>query len=90
MVVGLRVLLVHLVAQPCGEEGEELADIFGVGVHECERGEGAELYKAPNTANPAAGKAMRLRFDCSLVMEYENLSSWLFLLAHCSNLLRTS
>ena len=90
MVVGLLVLLVHLVSQPCGEKGEKLADVFRVGVHECERGECAKLSQNANTANPAAGKAMRLRLDCSLVMEYENLSSWLCLLAHSSNLPRTS
>lgn len=69
MVVGFLVLLVHLVAQPSGQKGEELADVSRVGVDEGVGSEHAELAIDRPTAKPAAGKATKLLEDCSRVME---------------------
>lgn len=84
VVVGSHIILVHLVAQPRGEEGEELADVLGVGVHESEGSQSAELHQLSTTAKPAAGKAIRLFPTCSLVTAYDNLSTCPLARAHSS------
>jgi hypothetical protein len=89
-VIRLVVLLVHLVAEPCGKQSEELADVLAVGVHEGEGRDHSELHRGIFTAKPAAGKAMRLFSFSLLVIEYLNLSSWLLLRAHYSKRERTN
>jgi hypothetical protein len=74
VVVGFSVVFVRLVAEPGGKQGEKFSDILGVGVDKGERGNNAKLHQKDGTANPAAGKAMRLLLSCSLVTVYVNLS----------------
>jgi hypothetical protein len=69
VVVGQLVLLVHLVPQPSSEKGEELANVSRVGVNEGEGSQCSELLRRLVTANPAAGKAIRLFVVCSFVIE---------------------
>lgn len=66
MIISLFVLLVDLISEPCRKEGEEFANVSRVGVNKCKWGKYSELSSIIFTANPAAGKAMRLLFDCYL------------------------
>lgn len=68
VVVRFCVVGVSLVAEVGGQQSEALADVLGVGMHEGVRSNDSELHGASVTANPAAGKAMALRVDCSLLM----------------------
>lgn len=62
MIIGFCVPEVEAVAQPSGKKGEAFSDVLRVGVHEGIRGNEAELIVTRNTASPATGKAIRLRY----------------------------
>lgn len=68
VVIGLRVVVVRFVAKVSRQEGETLANVLGVGVDEGVGSDDSELHVTSVTAKPAAGKAMELRVDCSLLM----------------------
>jgi hypothetical protein len=59
-------------------------------VHEGVGSDDSELHVASVTAKPAAGKAMALRADCSLLMTYLKVSALPLARAHSSKRARTS
>ncbi len=83
-VIGFQIILVKFIAEPSGEKCKELPNILAVGVYKGLGRNSTELYVYIITANPAAGKAIKLLSLSACVMAYLNLSSCPFLAAHSS------
>lgn len=83
-VVWFQIILVKFVAQPSGEKCEELANVLAVRVYKSIGRNSTELYACKITANPAAGKAIKLFSLSACEIAYLNFSSCPFLDAHSS------
>ena len=62
VVVCISIMLVNLVSEPSGKEGETLSNVLRFWMHKGIRRDHSELHPIHRTANPAAGNAYRLRF----------------------------